>query len=298
MSIVICRLPKAGLGNQLFPLMRAYTFAHLNNLPVIVTNYHQLKMGPWLRREKNKRKYNGFFTFEKTWISAQLDNWGIKKYRKGQKKEPELRMVEDKETLVESYLFSAIPHYAHRFDGLKENRQLVIQLLWNLITPAIKKKLRELSAPFIGVHIRMGDFRHLSNGEEFGKVGTVRTPEEYFIEMINEIRKLQGTELPVSVFTDGDKKELNTLFQLPGVRIVRGNNDLVDLLLLSKSRIIITSAGSTFSYWAAFISDAVVITHPTYINIKIRPENISNLLYEGSFDKNNPQFIKAIQSIL
>jgi hypothetical protein len=40
MSVVICKLPKAGLGNQLFPLMRAYTFAHLNNLPGMVPGSH------------------------------------------------------------------------------------------------------------------------------------------------------------------------------------------------------------------------------------------------------------------
>ena len=54
MGIVICKIPKAGLGNQLFPIMRAYTFAHLNQLPILVYNYHQVKIGPWLRGEKSK----------------------------------------------------------------------------------------------------------------------------------------------------------------------------------------------------------------------------------------------------
>jgi len=37
MSIVVCELPKAGLGNQLFPLVKAAVFAELNGLPLIVT---------------------------------------------------------------------------------------------------------------------------------------------------------------------------------------------------------------------------------------------------------------------
>ena len=60
MGKVICKLPRAGLGNQLFPLLKAYTFAQLNDLPVIVINYHQIKVGPWLRREKNKRYYDEY----------------------------------------------------------------------------------------------------------------------------------------------------------------------------------------------------------------------------------------------
>jgi hypothetical protein len=296
-SIVICKLPKAGLGNKLFPLMRAYTFGHLNNLPVTVTHYHHLKIGPWLRHEKNKRKYNGFFSFQKGWIAAQMDNWRIKNYRKGQKREPELVRVEDKKNLAKSYLFSAIPHYAHRFDGLKENRQLVLQLLWNVITPAIKEKVGRLSPPCIGVHIRMGDFRRLKDGEEFGKTGTVRTPEDYFVNSIHSIRKLHGSDLPVSIFTDGTKNELIKIFTLNNIHLVEGNNDLVDLIVLSRSKVIVTSAGSTFSYWAGFISDAAVIMHPSYADLKIRSESDRKALYEGAFDDNNEQLRSWIQTI-
>jgi hypothetical protein len=34
MSVVVCQLPKAGPGNQLFVLMKAHVFAHLNGLPI------------------------------------------------------------------------------------------------------------------------------------------------------------------------------------------------------------------------------------------------------------------------
>jgi hypothetical protein len=45
--------------------MNALVFGKLNNLPVIIIGYHQLKIGPYLRKEKIKRKYNGYFTFQK-----------------------------------------------------------------------------------------------------------------------------------------------------------------------------------------------------------------------------------------
>ena len=81
MNKIVCKLPKAGLGNQLFPLMKAYTFAYLNKLPVIVTGYHQLKIGPYVRGEKTKRKYSGFFIFQKNIPEAWRDAWKIKKYK-------------------------------------------------------------------------------------------------------------------------------------------------------------------------------------------------------------------------
>lgn len=295
MGIIICKLPNAGLGNQLFPLMRAHTFGYINKLPVKVVNYHQIKIGPWLRHEKNRRNYDGFFIFEKDIISALCENLKVKwMMRKGVIREPELKSFANPK---QKFLFEKIPHYTERFRGLDENRSLVIRLLFGLIDHSILNKINCTEPPCIGIHVRMGDFRKIKEGEKFGKVGTVRTPESYFIEMINEIRGLNGSELPVNVFTDGNKEEFNSLFHLPGVRMMEGNNDLIDLLLLSKSKVIITSAGSTFSYWAAFISDAVVIMHPTYTNIKIRSKKVCNSLYEGAFDSGNPQFIKAIHEI-
>lgn len=295
--MVICKLPNAGLGNQLFPLMRAYTFAYLNKLPVMVLNYHQIKPGPWIRGEKNKRNYKGFFVFEKNIISLGWDNLKLKSIYKTAIIEPEIKVIETDKAIANSFLFKEIPHYSSRFNGLKENRDLVIQLLRKLVKPENKEKLNQLTDPVIGVHIRMGDFRKLKEGEEFGKMGTVRTPEDYFINTINDIRKLHGSELPVSVFTDGLKKELPGLFKLKNITLIEGNKDLVDLLLLSRSKIIVTSASSTFSYWAAFISDAAIIMHPGYTGIKIRPENVWNAMYEGAFDGRNNQLIKFIKSI-
>src|SRR6188474_2445134 len=122
MSIVVCKLPKAGLGNQLFPLMKAYTFAYLNELPVVVTNYHQVKIGPYLRREKTKRRYGGFFTFQKNILSAQSEKWALRKYNKKRITEPVVQKINDTERSDEMYIFSEIPHWDHYFDGLKENR--------------------------------------------------------------------------------------------------------------------------------------------------------------------------------
>lgn len=296
MGIVICKIPKAGLGNQLFPLMRAYTFAHLNQLPVLVYNYRQLKIGPWLRGEKSKRNYKGFFNFEKSFFSNLLDLWKVFKINKDEfLYEPEIKQAEDYKT--RSSYFTLIPHYEHYFDGLQENRELVLSILWNLVSPKIKEKLSELPQPCIGVHIRMGDFAKHEEGVKFGSVGHTRSPEDYFIDMINSIRKVHGTSLPVSVFTDGRKRELKELFKLANIFLVEGNNDLTDLLLLSKSKIIITSAGSTFSYWAAFLSEAAVLMHPTYSGIKIRPKDLAGTLYEGAFEENNCQLSVLIRGI-
>jgi len=298
MGLVVCKLPKAGLGNQLFPLMKAYTFAQLNNLPVVVTHYHQLKAGVYLRREKYKRNYNGYFIFQKNILYEQLDKWKLSRFKDEEiVNEHDLSIVAGDE-MKKCYVFSQMSHWTDYFEGLKEYRPLVIELFWKLLSKQIRDNVLQQAAPVIGVHIRMGDFRKLKEGEDFSKVGAVRTPEKYFVDLIKAIREINGSNLPVSVFTDGFRHEFTELFSVDNVFMVEGNADIVDMLLLSKSSIIITSAGSTFSYWSAFLSDAPVLMHPDHIYQPLRPQDVAKKYYEGPFDVSEQLLVKNIKEII
>jgi hypothetical protein len=275
--------------------MRALLFGHLNHLPVEIIEYHYFKIGPWLRGEKNKRRYNGFFIFQENMLTTRIKEWKSRKYANAAVTEPKLAILNKNKS--DTFLFSEIPHYSSWFNGLIPYRPLVIKLLLEKINPAITKKVNQLEYPCIGIHIRMGDFRKLAKDEEFGQAGAVRTPEKYFIDVINSIRNLYGSNLRVSIFSDGHKNELNNILTLPEVYLVEDNNDLVDLLLLSKSKIIVTSAGSSFSYWAGFISDAPLIKHPSALHHKIRTLNDEGDLYEGVLDDTNEVLVKKIKSI-
>jgi hypothetical protein len=79
--------------------------------------------------------------------------------------------------------------------------------------------------------------------------------------------------------------------------MMEGNPDIADLILLSKSRVIVTSATSTFSYWAGFLSEAALIMHPAHIHGSVRPSGCMDKYYEGPFDKHNTILIKNIKFI-
>jgi len=285
MSQVVCKIPKAGLGNQLFPLMHAAVFAKINNLPLIVIGYHQFKIGPYLRREKSKRKYKGFFKFEKNIIFAFYDELKVKNIMKNREVvyEPPLNLSVN-QNITQVFFFEKMPTYHDYFIHLKPHRSLVIKLLGELISEKNAKKIKDIAHPEIGVHIRMGDFRKLNVGEEF-KGGHFRTPESYFVNIINGIRSLNDFEMNVDVFTDGYRNEFESIFNLKNIKMVEGNNDLVDMLLLSKSKIIVISTGSTFSYWAGFLSNAPMIMHPDHIHARIRDVDELGLLFEGGFEQ-------------
>ena len=282
MGIVICHLPDAGLGNQLFPLAKALVFSHINDMKLVVTGYHRIKAGPYLRREKNKRKYKAFFTFQRSVLGELRDKLRVKRYlaRYQVINDPGLSVVNEKEK--KAFVFKSLSHYSDYFNELKDHRELAISLLYTVIKPEILIGLSKIKAPQIAIHIRMGDFRKLKANEDFNKVGSVRTPMDYFITMIETIRMINGKCLPVHVFTDGHPLELKELFALPEIQLVEGNTDITDLLLMSKSKLIITSAGSTFSYWSGYLSEAVIIMHPAHIYASIRPDSVNKKYYEGA----------------
>lgn len=288
-------MPKAGLGNQLFPLMKAYTFAHLNGLPIVVINYHQIKVGPYLRREKTKRTYKKYFVFQKNIFEELMDRIAVSLLKFPEVMEAPVEKTVDSQATL--YRYNAMPHWSNYFDRLREQRTLVIELFWKILNGRVKAQLAALKPPVIGVHIRMGDFRKLASHEDFANVGAVRTPEQYFVEMINTIRSIHGSLLPVSIFTDGRKDELQMLFLLSNVFLIEGNSDIVDLLLLSKSKVIVVSAGSTFSYWSGFLSDAPIIMHPDHIHENLRSVGDHNKLYEGPMDVNNKLLVDSIKRI-
>lgn len=283
MSVVVCKMPNAGLGNQLFPLMKSLVKQRLSGLPLTVTNYAQWSIGPYLRREKSKRRYQGYFIFQKGLIGQWKEKWKLKRWGSAEVwKEAALdnqQFGQDGQPCVFEY--SALPHYSEYFKGLKDHRDLVLECFSQVLSQTIKNQSNAMQAPCVGVHIRMGDFRKLKEGEDFSKVGAVRTPEKYFIEVINTIREIAGTTLPVTIFTDGYRHEFETLFDLPAITMAEKNPDIVDMICLSRSKVIVTSADSTFSYWAGFMSDAALILHPDHIHSSIRPRDMGEIAYEG-----------------
>jgi hypothetical protein len=84
----------------------------------------------------------------------------------------------------------------------------------------------------------------------------------------------------VTIFTDGRPGDVAPLLALKNAQLADDNPDIVDLLLLSRSKCIIAAAGSTFSYWAGFLADAPVVLHPSHA-IVIRPATVNRYIFEG-----------------
>ena len=246
MPVVYIKFPKTGLGNMLLVWARGALFAKLNGIQYHSTSWWGFHWGALIRRERKNRLYANYF------IEGKLQNqlsvqWNI--FFKVSIKNPEIEKIHLNNNDNKVYLFNTVLTGNDLFKNLRDHSSIVKEELEKILHPSVIKQLEISPSPFIGIHIRRGDF----------KLGKQTTPLSFFINGIELIRSVLGWNAPVTVFTDADKDELSGLTTLPEIYFSEDKKDITDILLLSRSRILILSKSSTFSYWAAFLSEALVI---------------------------------------
>jgi hypothetical protein len=260
-TVVYIRFPKTGLGNMLLVWARGAVFANLNNLPYYTSSWWGVRWGALLRRERNKRYYAGYFKetsfLKRVWLSYGFQPGKVYAEPPVQGM---IRDVIEKKTL---FVFNRVITDNDLFVSLRDHKNLIQKELYKILTPGVNKILQKSAAPVIGIHIRRGDF----------KIANPITPNEFFIKGIQLARAAAGSNLPVTVFTDAAKIEIEDILALPAVILAEQNPDIVDILLLSKSKIIFLSQSSTFSYWGAFLSEAVVVMPADDWQRKIRNQD-------------------------
>lgn len=278
-SYCYAHLPRAGLGNMLLVWARALVYAHLTGSVFMTSSWTKLRVGPILRGERSRRWYGGCFKdLQNTNRLVKL--WVLWTYHRIE--EPTFEPAQRSPSSRTLYVFNEIPHWRDYFGAIRGHRELVREKLYEAVSDRYLESLNSIEPPVVGVHVRRGDFRELQPGEDFAKVGLVRTPLSYFQDLIRSIRTIHGSEVPVTIFSDGYDQDLADLLTMPNVRRASDNPDIVDLLLLSKSGLIVASAGSTFGYWAGFLADAPLILHPDHIHAPIRPGEVNARYFEGS----------------
>ena len=295
-SIVIASLPKAGLGNKLFVWALAEMFAQINRMPACILGWSYPRIGTIIRHERRDIFYGRHLNVNYIQNCIGL----IKLGALNRCYEPSLSQPMTERG--SAYIFNQIPHWKGYFESLHPYRDAVRQSFWALPRSTILDMVGRMKAPTIAIHVRRGDFRELRSGEDFAKVGGVRTPVEYFLRIIRNLRDCAGWDVPVTIFSDGSNQELAQMLALSYVERAPAMPDIGHLMLMARSKVIVASAGSTFSMWAGFLSDAALILHPDHIQGAIRPSSDPhNRLYEGSavgeWEEWDPVLVRSIQSL-
>lgn len=221
-------LPRRGLCNMLFTWAQAVSYCHHHNAEMIAPVWARIfRIGPWLRWERYKRYYGGAFTNE-GYVSG-IRRWWLLHFRRDCVK-----------------IFSGMEGFFNQFLA---DQQVVKEELYRIVVPHILKAVQSIvdEGPFIAVHIRRGDFAN---------AGLV-VPNDWYINAIGKaIEVVADCRMDIRVFTDGYPDEVafvSKAFPSSKVIVMDKAPAIQDVLAMSRAKILVGTAESTFSMWAVFL---------------------------------------------
>ena len=248
------RLGGPGLGNLLFIYSRALVLAKNTNSKLIYPTWRSIKIGPWIRREKDKRFYGDLFRNNKGYVSGFKKFMCLNFYRKSVvNSENDILNTPDKSVLLYNT-------FEMNFNGLKEYRELIKEDIYTNLMNKNRKPLGENFDNAVNVHIRLGDF--FKPNETALKEGKNNTsiPISWYVKMINNIKAILGKNVVFNIFSDGSDEELKDVLSIQNTRRVFYGTSIADIIALSRSKLIIAS-GSSFSMWARFLGNSNSISY-------------------------------------
>ncbi len=220
-----------------------------------------VRIGPYLRRERDKRHYNRCFQFDHYICGAQ--RWYLLcTSRKVLAKDIDLDDVSylEPRTMVVFKTWSSFRDSKPLYAEILGHSQLLRQALTKMTRPSFRPGRPKQT--HIAVHVRLTDFRQPHHIEELrGGQTNTRIPIAWYHEVLTSLRRRMGRDVPVRLYSDGNANELEPLLTLPGVDWMVGQAAVTDLLAMADSSLLISS-GSGFSFWGSLLGQTPRICYP------------------------------------
>jgi hypothetical protein len=271
-----------GLAHSLLAWGRCRVWSDNNDVPMLAPDWLHFKhrIGPVLRRERDKRQYHRLFHFP-GYITGSRRAWSLLTYERVSAEEVDLAKVSggrirslvvfrNRMNLNEEVHFREIHGY-----GAKLCKDLLAMT---------KRQYRPApyDVPHVALHVRMGDFALPSSLEELRKgCKNSRVPVSWYVGMLEGLRDRLG-RLPARVISDGTDESLAPLLSMPEVERTPRQPSVTDLLAIAQAKLVISS-GSGFSMWGAFLGDAPRICFPGQRFVRVLP-SVSTLEREPEFE--------------
>ena len=210
-----------------------------------------MRLGPYVRKERDKRLYNKLFTsigqiskLRRLLLLTFCSKLSVEKYTEYSQKGKYIAQ----RTVV---CFSDMNHFERlvgRHNEVSEGIKLITKKKY--LPFGLENKL------FIGIHVRLGDFPSVAGNNVY-----YRIPLQWYIACLREIRRSIKMDLEAIIFSDASDLELESLLNEPFVNRSPFKESITDMLALSQSLVIITSR-STFSLWGSFLGQVPSIWFP------------------------------------
>lgn len=252
------KVGRFGLGHSLLAWARCVVWSNQNGAQRIAPHWLQPRLGPYIRRERDKRFYYSQFRagaqvagIKRLQVLATAQRIRIEEWHDGQ--------ILSKPTIV---IFENLPtknevNYLHEIIG---HSGLVREALWDMTMPYALPK--PIAQDYVAIHVRGGDFLSVVDPEKY-LTGThnLRLPTTWYIDMLLDLRRQLGKNIPAIVYSDCTDQEIEILLNLPKVARAKKMVAVADMLSMSQAPVLISS-GSNFSRWATYLGQVPRICYP------------------------------------
>ncbi|MCD0486891.1 alpha-1,2-fucosyltransferase [Pedobacter sp. MC2016-14] len=232
----IIRFRGAGLANCLFMYARALVLAERHHLKIINPSWLQFNIGPYLRKEKDKRHYNGLFK-----------SFGIQGFSKHWLLLSQKMLPEDTDPARVSSGLITVQGLGNYFKDLTGQHTFIKKHLLSIVSNKTLQAYQQAEQDFIGLHIRLGDY------DPAGRVSI-----DWYLQAMALVASSSKKPVRFFIFSDGLPEELEPVLNFPNTVMAFYGNAIADILVLSKAKFIIAS-DSTFSAWGAYLGQVPVL---------------------------------------
>lgn len=250
-----------GLGHSLLAWARCVVWCHQTGAKMLAPRWLRLRVGPYLRRERDKRNY--FLLFSGSgYVGGVARFWHLTRNRQISAESPDAAPVlaAPPPGTVVVFRNAVADNEKKHFSEVYGHAALLHSELLRITRPA-HRPVKPVQ-PFVAVHVRMGDFAAPSEvGGIRPGVHNVRLPVEWYAQMLVAVRQGLGADVPALVFSDGDDAALAPLLVLPSTQRPPQRPSITDMLTIAQAGLLISS-GSGFSLWGAFLGEVPRICYP------------------------------------
>ena len=292
-ELYFLRFQGDGLGNLLFPWARAVCLSDDYQLKMLPPTWCQIKIGPFLRRERDLRLYFNLFNNDRNCETKLKKFFVLNKYKRVTEKEFLL-----KPHIAQSLTVIEVKGMEGYFEKIIKHHNLIKTRLIQITRNVHKQKIN-ISSEAISVHVRLGDFQSKDDKSKknlIDGVDNLQQPLNWYKDAIHALRKEMGSDYPVIIWSDDEDYKLGELLEMPHVRREFLGSSIADLLAMSSSKVLIAS-GSTFSMWASYLGRQPVLWHQGQHRQRLYYEKAEAEIEVGYGDYSLPQsFVKYLRS--
>lgn len=250
-----------GLGNRLFPWARCKLFARDRRCPMLTPRWAHVRTGPLL---KGGISYYDALRKVLLWDNFVVGPGELAGWRSHLVRARFARVDESAFAGSEAQRTDVIVTFrgdGRHFQDLRGHQDYLLDELYRAAKPRWRRAADQFGRLPIVLNVRRGkDFREAAHRTDFLRAGGLRTPLNWFVRVLQGLRRALGRDIDAYVISDGTPADLEPLLRLEAVRHVNPGSAIADLLLLSRACVVIGSGGSSFSAWASFLGQSPVLT--------------------------------------